>query len=200
MQLLLRRLWIQITSDRRRFGLLCAMLAVGMLLWARIIVTTNVPRTVIADPKLPVGGPPPPNDGSDKRRGPPVTVALARTCARNPLVISDLDFPKPTVVEMVGQENGKLGPEATEDVRQAEARLTTELMALANRFTLEGVMQGHPMAVINGRTYQLGDWIQAVDNSRHLFQLVEVANRSVLVECEGRRFKVTMDEPGSNSR
>jgi hypothetical protein len=200
MQLLLRRLWIQITSDRKRFGLLCAMLAIGMLLWARIIVTTNVPRTVIADPKPPVTGPPLVNDGSDKRRGPPVPVTLARTCARNPLVISDEDFPKSTVVKMVPQENGKSEPEATEDVRQAEARLTAELLALANQFRLEGVMQGHPMAVINGETYQLGDWIQAVDNSRHIFQLVEVGNRTVLLECEGRRFKVTMDEPGSNIR
>ncbi len=200
MQLLLRRLWIQVTSDRKRFGLLCAMVAIGMLLWARIIVTTNVPRTVIADPKAPVGGTAGVDDGSDKRRGPPVPVKLARTYTRNPLVISEEDFPKPTVVEMVQQENGKFEPEATEDVRQAEARLTGELMALANRFRLEGVMQGYPMAVINGRTYQLGDWIQAVDNSRHLFQLVEVGNRTVLVECEGRRFKVTMDDPGSNNR
>jgi hypothetical protein len=192
-------MWIQITADRRRFGLLCAMLAVGMLLWARIIVTTSVPRTVIADPKPPVAVAPP-DRGSDKRRGPPVAVRLSRAWVRNPIAISDADFPKPTVVEVVPPENGKLEPDATEDVRQAEARLTAELVALANRFRLEGVMQGHPMAVLNGRTYQLGDWIQAVDNSRHLFQLVEVGNRSVLLECEGRRFRVTMDDPGSNIR
>ena len=49
MQLVLRRLWIQITSDRKRFGLLCAMLLIGLLLWGRIIVTSNLPRTAIAD-------------------------------------------------------------------------------------------------------------------------------------------------------
>ena len=44
----LRRLWIQITSDRKRFGVLCAMLVLGLLLWGRIIVTTNLPRTAMA--------------------------------------------------------------------------------------------------------------------------------------------------------
>ena len=30
MQLVLRRLWIQITADRKRFGLLCVTLVVGL--------------------------------------------------------------------------------------------------------------------------------------------------------------------------
>ena len=196
MQLLLRRLWIQITSDRRRFGLLCAMLTMGMLLWARIIVTSNVPRTAVADPQrgavLPV-----PGDGSNKRRGPPVPVRLARDTLRDPLAISDADFPRPTVVVHGEQENGKSGPKPVEDVEQA---LAAELWALANRFRLEGVMQGHPMAVINGRMYQLNDWVPAVDSTRHVFRLVEVGNRWVDLECEGHRFRVKMDEPGSEIR
>lgn len=199
MQLLLRRLWIQITSDRKRFGLLCAMVAVGMLLWARIIVTTNLPRTVIADPKDPevenVQRAP-----SDKRRWAPVTVQLARTAPRDPLVISEADFPQRNDVGPAEQENGKFRPEEVENVEQAESRLVAELRSLASRFKLEGVMQGRPMAVINGRMYQLDDWIPAVGNAKHFFQLVEVGSRWVDLECEEHRFRVTMDNPGNEKR
>ena len=50
MSVLLRRLWIQITADRRRFGVFCALVALGFLLWARIIVISNIPKDAVADP------------------------------------------------------------------------------------------------------------------------------------------------------
>ena len=50
MNVLLLRLWIQATADRKRFGLFGVLLAVGMLLWARIIVISNPPRTAVAVP------------------------------------------------------------------------------------------------------------------------------------------------------
>ena len=51
MHMLLRRFTISLTSDRRKFGLFCALLAIGLLFWARIIVIKNLPRTVMADPE-----------------------------------------------------------------------------------------------------------------------------------------------------
>ena len=50
MSVKLRRLWVQVTADRRRAGILGAMLTLGMLLWARIIVISNVPKMAVADP------------------------------------------------------------------------------------------------------------------------------------------------------
>ena len=44
-----RRLTIQMTADRRKFGVLCALTALGLLFWARIIVINNLPRTVLAE-------------------------------------------------------------------------------------------------------------------------------------------------------
>ena len=205
MQLVLRRLWIQITSDRKRFGLLCAMLMLGMLLWGRIIVTSNLPRTAVATDPLVSGAPRPltnggPPGGADKVDGPPRRIMLAQIPLRDPLLISDVHFPKPTSVELLGQDDPKFGGHKAENVRQAEARLTEELRVLVNRFTLEGVMKGRPMAVVNGKTYRLHSWIPAVKRDDILFQLLEVGDRSVILECKGRRFKLNMNYPGIEER
>ncbi len=202
MQLMIRRLWIQIVSDRKRFGLLCAMLAIGLLLWGRIIVTSNLPRTAVADPSPSATGPTPASagtDGSDKRGGPAVRVMLARTPGRDPLVISNLHFPKPTPVVLLGQENPKFGPDGAENGEQADARLTEELRQLVARLKLDGVME-KTMAVINGRTFRLHSWIPAGKPGQALFQLTEIGHRSVTLVCEGRRFRLRMDYPGSEER
>ncbi len=192
----LRRLWVQITSDRKRFGLLCAMLALGMLLWGRIIVTSSLPRTAVAgedDPIQGADGSPGGTPGlSDKHRGPPVSVTLARLPRRDPFTVSDKHFPKPTSVEVLPQDDPKSGPDATENTDRVE-RLMQRLRAHVNRFTLEAVMQGRPMAVINSKTYRQYSWIPAVGNDDIRFQLVEVGHRSVILECEGRRFKLNME-------
>ncbi|MHC4382167.1 MAG: hypothetical protein ACYS0J_04855 [Planctomycetota bacterium] len=199
---MLRRLWIQITSDRKRFGILCAMLALGLLLWGRIIVTSNLPRTAMAngdDPNLLL--PPDPGPGSsDKPLGPPVKVTLARQPRRDPFLISDEHFPKPTPVEVLPQDGSKSGGNATENTNRTDERLTRELRALVDRFKLTAVMQGRPMAVINGKSYRLYSWIQAVGNDEYRFQLVEVGDRSVVLEYEGRRFRLRMVFPGNEER
>ena len=50
MMLMLKRMWIQLTTDKRRFGLFCAALGIGLLLWARLIVVANIPKHAIAEP------------------------------------------------------------------------------------------------------------------------------------------------------
>ncbi|MHC4414853.1 MAG: hypothetical protein ACYS0G_06170 [Planctomycetota bacterium] len=203
MLLVLRRLWIQVTSDRKRFGLLCGTVLLGLLLWARIIVTSNLPRTAVAG-RGPGGGlllpDPGVSDGSDKPKRPRVRVELARFPMRDPLAISAEHFPKPTPVDELTQDQAKSDPDAAENLEQAEARLTEQLRAMVDRFELEAVMQGRPMAVINGMTYELRSWVAAVDNDQILFQLVEVGHRSVALECEGRRFELKMKLPGSEER
>ena len=202
MQLMIRRLWIQLISDRKRFGLLCAMLLIGLLLWGRIIVTSNLPRTAVADPRPSATGSTSASggaEGPDKRGGPAVQVTLARTPRRDPLLISDVHFPKPTPVVLLGQENPKFGPDGAENGEQADARLTEELRQLVAKFKLDGVME-NTMAVINGRTFRLHTWIEAGKPGQALFQLIEIGHRSVTLRCEGRRFRLQMDYPGSEER
>ncbi|MHC4827470.1 MAG: hypothetical protein ACYTEY_13015 [Planctomycetota bacterium] len=178
------------------------MLALGLLLWGRIIVTSNLPRTAMAngdDPNLLL--PPDPGPGSsDKPLGPPVKVTLARQPRRDPFLISDEHFPKPTPVEVLPQDGSKSGGNATENTNRTDERLTRELRAQVDRFKLTAVMQGRPMAVINGKSYRLYSWIQAVGNDEYRFQLVEVGDRSVVLEYEGRRFRLRMVFPGNEER
>jgi hypothetical protein len=46
--------------------------------------------------------------------------------------------------------------------------------------------------VISGKTYQLGDPIPAFKNEEIRFTLVEVSQRSVTLEYEGREFELKM--------
>ncbi len=204
MQLVLRRLWIQITSDRKRFGLLCAMLLIGLLLWGRIIVTSNLPRTAIADDPVRNTGTGSSGGGTasgrpDKHVTRTVAVALARTPNRDPLLISNRHFPKPTPVVLLGQDNPKFGPNAAENGEQADARFTEELRQLVGKLKLEGVMQD-TMAVISKNTFRLNAWVPAGKPGQALFQLTEIGHRSVTLECESRRFRLQMDYPGREER
>lgn len=205
MPVILRRLWIQLTADRRRFGALCATVLLGLLLWARIIVTSNLPRTAVADESAAVGddrssdGAPSPAV-SDNRRRAPVNVQLAKFPIRDPFLISDQYFPKPTSLDVLPEDQAKLLERPAEISRDPEDLVATQLRGLVGRFTLEAVMQGRPMAIINGRTRQLGDWIPAVDNAAVRFRLVDVRHRSVVLECEGHRFELKMEHPGVHDR
>jgi hypothetical protein len=199
MQLVLRRLWIQLTSDRKRFGLLCAMLVIGLLLWGRIIVTSNLPRMAVADDPVRNVGTGSSGDGTDKHVTRTVAVTFARTPKRDPLLINNEHFPKPTPVELLGQDNPKFGPDAAENQQQANARFTQELRRLVGTLRLEGVMQD-TMAVINGNTIRLNDWVAAGKPGQALFQLTAIGHRSVTLECEGRRFRLQMDYPGTDER
>jgi hypothetical protein len=46
---MLRRFWAWLTASRPRFSLACALALVGLLLWSRLILVSNMPRTAVAD-------------------------------------------------------------------------------------------------------------------------------------------------------
>ena len=49
MYTLTRRCWAWLTASKPRFSFACALLVVGLLLWARLILVSNMPRTAVAD-------------------------------------------------------------------------------------------------------------------------------------------------------
>ncbi len=53
-------------------------------------------------------------------------------------------------------------------------------------------MRKPPLAVISGKTYQLGDPIPAFENEEIRFTLLAVGERSVTLEYEGREFELKM--------
>jgi hypothetical protein len=208
-----RRLWIQLTADRRKFWILCVCVMAGLLLWARLIIVSQPPRMAIADDAGPsvtdrVGarGRVPGADNAGSRTGhsstdpkaqrAPIRVELSAIPVQDPFVISPLYFPKPSSFTESTQQAGKSSTEAAEEAEQIEARMTSQIRALADRLKLEAAVGGS-MAVIGGRTYRVGDRIQGAPNSPFEFTLAEIRQRSVILECEGRRLELQMASPGT---
>jgi hypothetical protein len=199
MSVMLQRFWIQLTADRRRFGMLCGCVGVGLLLWARLIVVSNMPRTVIADGTAVAHSS---AAKADKDKGSTenkpraiVPVRLEQTAARDPFVISPRHYPRPIPVVDLGKDLGKSQVAPVEDSEQLEARLTAQLRSLVEGLKLEAAMERGDMAVIDGRTYRRGDWIGAGDDGQVRFRLMEVRQRSVILEHEDRRFELKIDNP-----
>ena len=196
-----RRLWIQLTSDRKRFSLLCAVALVGLLLWTRLIVVSNLPRTAVADEAQASASEksaPGEKQGPINQR-PVITTELDAAPARDPFVISPVHFPRSTALVDIAQEAGKSQPQGAENAEQAQARRSTHLRALAERLTLDATMAGGAMAVISGKTYRQGDTIATAPESEGFepvkFLLAEVRQRSVILECDHWRFELKMATP-----
>jgi hypothetical protein len=197
MMVLLKRYWIQLTADRRKFGALCAMVALGLLLWARLIVMSNMPRTAIAEDEHEAEG------DSTETAGPitatpprpersPVAVTLDADVRHDPFAVSTDHFPKPTPLTDLTGEPDKSDPQAVEDSERIEVRLR----ALVDGLSLEAAMSSDGLAVINGRTVRLGQLLPGFDAESVRFRLVEVRTRSVILACEDYRFELNMDAPG----
>lgn len=206
----MRQLWIQLTTDRRRFGALCAALGVGMLLWARLIVVSRMPRMAVADDAAEMvgkvgrpgtsqnGGEPTPTTSTPTASARvPVALGLNTKAARDPFVISPRYFPRPPQFAEAGQEAGKSSFKPAEDAIQIEARITAQLAAIAERLRLEAAVTGS-LVVIGGKTYRVGDWVEgSVKGGEPVrFRLVEVRHRSAVLECNERRFEIQMTSPG----
>ena len=194
----LRRYWIQLTADKRKFTVLCAMIGVGLLLWARLIVISNMPRTALADKpeRVQTAERPITPRTTDNRHAAPIRVVLSQQPQRDPFVIDELYFPNPTSVGDLPADPAKSAAQQAEDPEEAEARIRSQLQVLVDQFTLDAAMTGASLAVIGGTTYRLGDRIAAIGSEQVLFTLADVRQRSVTLEFEGRRFELKMETPG----
>ncbi|MEM9415535.1 MAG: hypothetical protein AAGA29_08675 [Planctomycetota bacterium] len=155
----LQRLWRQMTADKKRFGIMCTALAVGLLLWGRLVLLRDVPRYATAEPDMPdiddVMGETPAGSGTARpqRSGERLTVAL--------------DLPDTLTLDLfeLRPDRYKLtpDPDSTEDGLQEdtgpadELRQRDALMDAARDLTLQGVVRGSPsFAVINGVRVYVG--------------------------------------------
>ncbi len=204
MMVMLQRFWVQLTSDRKRFGLLCAALAAGLLLWARLIIVSKVPRTAVAEPLSPVTSEQesPRAEGeadSDNAVRPPLVLRVSADNARDPFLINREFFPKTTSIEPAAEEAGKSSAEPVENPEQVRSRDRALLLAHVERLKLEAVMTGHAMAVISGRLYRLNDMVPALNNPAIQFKLADVRTRSVVLAHDEFVFEVKMDSPEAGS-
>ncbi len=187
--MLFRRMMVQMTADRRKFGLLCALAAVGLLFWARIIVIKNLPRAVMAEGEqalLAAAEEPGNANMSDNQTQLSRTFVLEEVPGRDPFALNPMWFSGLEEDASLSNDQPKLAPGKSEDPEQVISHLR-----------LEAVMQGSPMAVISGRTYRPGDLIDSQDSGSVRFVLIEVQRRSVVLEHAGRRYELRMGGSGT---
>lgn len=177
--------------------MLCAAAAIGLLLWGRLILTSNVPRTAVADPEQ--GTKSIVTSDSEviaqERSRDRVTVELSTVPARDPFVISPWHFPIPQTVGANTGEGGKSGREPTENAHRTAAIRLAQLQELVAELKLEAVMTQPPMAVINGKAYRQGSFIAPSSQAPFRFRLEAVGTRSVTLECEGHQFQLKIPIP-----
>jgi hypothetical protein len=117
----------------------------------------------------------------------PMEVALGEFAA-TPFM---LDRPV-TTVNAQDPNAGRMTPEelaADAERRRIEQRREELMMALRS-LKVQGVMGGRvPLARISDETYRVGDTIG------NLFQIVAIEGREVILEHEGERFTLGMQEP-----
>ena len=177
-------------SSRKRLSLGIAVGVLGLLLWSRLIVVSNLPRTAVAEDEadqsaLKKGG------SSDKSNGSELQVKPAAEPNSWPLEDWSEVVPKTTLDELLLREEGKLRPQGTDKSEQEAIRNHPELIRDAvQHLRLESTRLEQSAARINGRTYTTGDRI-AMKNFESLhIMLVEVRTHSVILKCQDRRFEL----------
>lgn len=194
----LQRLWIRMTADRRKFGAMCALAVVGLLLWARLLLLSDVPRTGLANPAdqgsaaLPAGG----GGGESKparasiETAPVVYLDSLAGPVRNIFAAPKELLSQPVQPDEVRAVAPKSQSDTPEDALDEQRRQVESIEAQAGRLRLSSVIVGaSPAAVLNGRVVREGDQIEG-------FVLERVLKRSVILVKDQVRVEVKMDTPG----
>lgn len=187
MRTTLIRLWIQVTADKKKFGVLCVLAIAVLLFWARLLIVSRIEKTAYADTTANV----PDEDAegmSDRRVYPVIRVAMDDRPTRDPFVISDWYFPKTTEVDPNPPDLSKTSIDVPEDPEVIRARRRERFQSLVDDLTLNAVLQ-EGVAVIDDETYRLDE---QVPGGELLFRLVELRQRSVVLEIEGEQFELNM--------
>ena len=190
-----QRLWIRVTTDRRKFGAMCTLAAIGLLLWARLLLLNDVPRTGLAEPANEAGAQAPtPTENSTPggtapsiETAPVVYLDSLGTLARNIFAAPEAMFSQPEQSAGVHDVAPKSQSDTPEDSPEAQRlRIETD----AQRLKLGSLILGAaPAAVINDRVVREGGQIEG-------FVLERVLKRSVILVKDQVRVELKMDTPG----
>lgn len=183
----INRAWRQVTADKKKFGILVTMMAVGLLLWGRLILLEDVPKIATADPNATAQTDGTTPDGQVLQVTPTgpvlpplqeVSVTLSEDLPLNLFAFRHNRY-KPLPDEESGSNSAQLTG-STDDERKRE------LVELARSLRLQSVIQGDsPAIVINGEVLRVGDSIEG-------FELVSFNKRTAKLTREGLTFLLTM--------
>jgi len=171
MNLHIKLRWKRFTADKKRFRVLCALVGVVLLLWARIIVIERPPRTAIAETVVEVAMLAASN--SDNKS---VKVVFDADPKKNPFMVSSIAFP----LRLDTPDNTYSSGD--------DSQFETE-QHFADQLKLDAVMG--KMAMINGHVYHIGDIVSGHEYPDPL-RLVEVVGRSVIISSGDRRYELTI--------
>lgn len=156
----------------------------GLLLWARLRILTSIPKTAIADDPAKAPDAAPPVIELDTGL-PSAGARLIDPFRIEPHMPPTSDNPMPSQPSIVPSQ--KSDEQSTEV--QAPAAFEPARRA-AERFRLQTAGRGLSMAVIDGRTYRIGDALESADGLK--FVLLEVLESAAVLGHEGQRFEIRM--------
>jgi len=167
----LKRIWQRLTADRKRFGLFCSLLLVGLLLWARIIVIARPARTAVASPVVEtvIAA----VLTSDIKS---IPVTLETEPIKNPFSVSSDVFP---MLRGMTDNNSR---------KHVVIGSSGEIEVVSS-LHLDAVMG--EMAMIDGQVVQIGD-IVGPQNVTEPLRLIEVQGRRVILLAGDRRYELSI--------
>ena len=183
----LNRMWRQATADKKKFGILVTMMAVGLLLWGRLILLEDVPKIATADdPSTPAEtdkstgsvAPQSIDDGHILPALPSVQVALSEDLPLDLFAFRHNRYKPLPAEDSLGKGVQSTG-NADDDRKRA-------LVESARSLRLQSVIQGNsPAIVINGEVLRVGDSIEG-------FEIVSFNERSARLTRDGLTFLLKM--------
>lgn len=172
----------ELTADKKRLSILLGLVAVGLLLWGRLLLQREVPRTAIATPTAAKVA------STGKGRSATPDSAAQEHVASLPVVYADLasrpdrdlfawDTSRyerdPASVRKTSEKSDPIPADVTtvaDLVARAKARLTLQTTVLGDQ----------PKAMINGQLLKVGQVVEG-------FELKEVMPRGVRLGCTTER-------------
>jgi len=179
LQVKLSRIGRQLMAEKKKFGALVGLFALGLLLWGRLLIT-NVPRTATAVPTISKTAPTPmpdkftPEASSDTAERQAVEIEIVEKLTRDPFEVNPALFPKLKSKENTSHLT-KSASDPADELQQHQQRIMTEARSLKLQSTILGAQ---PRAMINGSLIGPGQTIQG-------FEVTEIRPRTVKLVKDG---------------
>ncbi|MFK7790812.1 MAG: hypothetical protein AB8C95_15130 [Phycisphaeraceae bacterium] len=183
----LNRMWRQATADKKKFGILVTMMAIGLLLWGRLMLLEDVPKIATAD------DPNAQQQGADTPDGEGVQTSDVLPTLP-PLPSVEVAMSEDLTLDLFSFRHNRYKPVPSEDslgtgvqsTGNADDDRKRELVESARSLRLQSVIQGNsPAIVINGEVLRVGDEIEG-------FEIVSFNANSVRLTREGLTFLLKM--------
>ncbi len=186
MEKMIQDLKRQLLADKKKLGVVVGLLAVGLLLWGRLLLK-EVPKTATAVPQ-PAAGASAAANGQDRADLPEdddryrVTVVMTMPTDL-PRDVFALD--KTAYRKAKSTSTRKYEPKPQADTPDKEFRVARAIEA-ARDLRLEGVIFGDdPSVIINGELLRQGQTIEG-------FTIHKIEERKVVLEMDGVHIRMSM--------